>query len=379
MRIFDRYALRSFVRVWIIAFLCVAGLYVVIDLFANLDAFLSYSDQAGGIAAVAVPYYGARVAVFWERSSAVLVLMASLFVVARMHRTREIIAIEAAGISRWRIARPFLLAAVAVSCLAAVSREKLIPRLRDPLSRRPQDWFDASSKKLLPRYDNQTDIYLQGQAVNVAQSSIERPVFRLPSSLSHVGRAIAAERATFLRADAGHPSGYLMENVASPADLDQLPNQSLGDQIVLYTPRDTPWLRSKQCFVVTEVDVEQLVASDAWRRYASTAELIRALRNPSLDYGADVRVAVHQRILQPILDLLVILVGLPVAFLRRSTNVYWAIGQSVLFVAGYFGLLLLCQAMGNNYLIRPALAAWLPVIVLVPMATWSLTSAFWPR
>ncbi|GIW90295.1 MAG: hypothetical protein KatS3mg109_0727 [Pirellulaceae bacterium] len=379
MRLFDRYALASFFRIWIIAFLCLGGLYVIIDLFSNLDDFLAYRDHPGGAARVMYEYYVARLVVFWDRSSAVLALLAALYVLARMQHANEITALEAAGVARWRIGCPFVLAAVALSLLGAAGRETVVPRLRDSLSRRPQDWYRQTAEQLLPRYDNQTDIYLQGRAIQVQQHRIEQPSFRLPSALAALGRELAAQYATYHPEDQLHPAGYLLQGVTEPSDLDRLPSQTVKGRIVVFTPADTPWLQPGQCFVVSRVEPEQLTANDAWRRYASTRQLVRALHNPSLDYGADVRVTVHLRILQPVLDLLVFLVGMPIVFLRRSGNVFWAVGQAVVTVAGYFALLLACQAMGNHYLIRPALAAWLPAMVLAPLAAWNLLGAFGTR
>ena len=77
-------------------------------------------------------------------------------------------------------------------------------------------------------------------------------------------------------------------------------------------PRDTPWLKADQCFVVSDVSFAQLAAGNAWRQFSSTADLIAGLHNPSLDLAADVRVLVHARIVQPFLDMALLCLGLPI-------------------------------------------------------------------
>ena len=57
MRVIDRYVLSLFVKVTVICFLSLAGLYVVIDAFANLDEFLTYGKEQGNTALVLADYY----------------------------------------------------------------------------------------------------------------------------------------------------------------------------------------------------------------------------------------------------------------------------------------------------------------------------------
>ena len=59
-RIIDRYLLRQFVQVYLICFVSLTGLYIVIDAFANLEAFLDYSSGEGTLIGVMSKYYACR-------------------------------------------------------------------------------------------------------------------------------------------------------------------------------------------------------------------------------------------------------------------------------------------------------------------------------
>jgi lipopolysaccharide export system permease protein len=54
--------------------------------------------------------------------------------------------------------------------------------------------------------------------------------------------------------------------------------------------------------------------------------MIRELRNPSSDLGADVRVAIHGRFMQPFLDTTLLFLGLPFVITRTNRNAFIAIG-----------------------------------------------------
>ena len=48
---------------------------------------------------------------------------------------------------------------------------------------------------------------------------------------------------------------------------------------------------------------------------------------------------------------------------------FLAIGLSMILVAWFMGLTMACQYLGSNYyLVSPALAAWLPLMIFVPWA-----------
>ena len=89
MRIIDRYLVASYVRVFLICFVSLTGLYIVIDVFANLEEFLGYGKQQGGLLAVLVDYYGARVFSFFDRISGVLMLAAYLLAIKTKRVAQE--------------------------------------------------------------------------------------------------------------------------------------------------------------------------------------------------------------------------------------------------------------------------------------------------
>ena len=368
MTIFDRYLLRTFVKVLVVSFLSLTGLYVIIDLFGNLEEFISYAEREGSLLAVLGDYYGARVLSFFDRISGLLALIAAIFTITWLQRTNELMAVTAAGIPKARIVRPLIVATAVVAMLAAASREIALPQVRDKLSRNAQDWLGENSAQLTPRRDNQTRILLTGKATVAAYQQITQPSFRLPGSFAQFGRQLVARQANCLPATDEHPRGYLLDGVTQPANIAEIPSALLDDKPVIFSPKDYAWLKPDQCLVASEITFEHLAADQAWRQYSSTAQLIGALRNPSLDYGADTRVTVHRRFVQPVLDVTLLFLGLPLVLTRSNHNVFVAVGQCLLIVAAFFVVVLACQALGNAILISPALAAWLPMLIFAPVA-----------
>ena len=81
------------------------------------------------------------------------------------------------------------------------------------------------------------------------------------------------------------------------------------------------------------------------------------------------QVLLHERIIRPPLDFSLILLGLPLVVNRRGRNLFVMIGAAMLTVLVFFMIKTLANAMGGGgYLLAPAMAAWLPLLLIGPVA-----------
>jgi lipopolysaccharide export system permease protein len=368
MLLLDRYLLRQFLLVFAIAFCSLTGLYIVADALGHLEEFVT---QAGdSLITTMAEYYGYRTIAFFDRTSGILTLIAAMFTLAAFQRHNEMTAVEAAGISKRRIVRPIILAVVTISLVAAASREFVIPQFRDKFSRSAQDLAADSTKRLGPRYDN-NDVFINGRQLRTNQQKIDDPNFRLPPELAHHGRYVVGKTATYQPAMENRPAGFLFEDVTQPENLRDKPSLRLESrEPVLMTPHDTPWLKPNECFVASSVEFDQLVDAASWRQYSATADLIAGLHNRSLDFGADVRVTVHSRLVQPVLDATLLFLGMPLLLRRGNRNVFVAIGLCLLVVIGFLLVVMGCQYLGTSILVSPVVAVWAPLFLFVPLAAW---------
>ncbi|MEX0936901.1 MAG: LptF/LptG family permease [Pirellulales bacterium] len=367
MRIIDRYLLRQFVQSLLICFCSLTGLYIVIDAFANLDQFIEHADQQGSLLAVLGDFYAYQSLAFFDRTSGILALIAAMFTLTWIQRHNELTALLAAGVPKLRVIRPIIIAALCVSLVATIARELVIPQVRHKIARDIDDLSGESAQQLQPRYDNHTDILLGGETTIRRGKRISAPSFMLPYGLDQYGRQLSAEEAVYREANEDHPAGYLLRKVIEPESICQQPTLLKDEKPVIITPPDAPWLEPQECFVVSGVSFEMIEGGATWRDFSSTGELIRGLASSGVDFGADVRVAVHMRFVQPLLDCTLLLLGLPLV-LSRGRNVFVAIGLCVLVGGGFMLVVLACQALGTGSWISPALAAWMPLMIFAPLA-----------
>ncbi len=377
MQLIDRYLLKNFLQALAIFFATFCGLFVVIDAFGNLEEFISEGERQGGLLPVLAQYYGVRSLVIFDRTSGVLMLVAVMFTLTSLERHNELTALMAAGISKGRLAKPLIIGAVGVSIFALANREVIIPHFRQQLSRKTEDFRGEKGQPVQAQYDHRTNVYLSGRSAFLSERRIEKPHFRMPADLSQYGMQLVADDAVYhdeksptnvAVGGAIPPAGYLLRNVSQPTDLNARTSLTLDGNPVLLVPGDTPWLEKNQAFLVSDIPMEQVAGGGAWRRFSSTPEMVQALRSPSTEFGPDVRVAVHARVVSPLMDITLLFLGLPLVLTRENRNIFVAIGMCLGVVGAFFTVVMLCQWLGNNCIITPAAAAWAPLAVFVPAA-----------
>lgn len=375
MLIIDRYITRLFFKILLVAGAGMIGLYVVVDMVGKLDDLIAQGASGGSLHTILLEFYGARILMLFDNVSAPLALIAAVSTLVWMRHRNELTAIQSTGTGPLRVVKPLVFAAIGVSVLSVCSREILIPRFHDRLTRSAQNWDGTQQEPFRPHHDQSTDILIGGRWTLRADRQIVEPVFRLHQPIGQFHRPIVARIANWLPASGDHPAGYLLEDVSKPRNLHECDSVFRGRDPVILSPSDTPWLTANQCFVVSEIDFDRLTTAGSSFRYQSSQHLIRNLRTGRLDYRSVMRVTLHSRIVRPLLDLTLFLMGVSLVLSQRYRNVFVAAGLCAAVVVVFYAVTLVCHAMGNNgYLLSPVVAAWVPLLVFAPCA-YSMTLA----
>lgn len=375
MLLIDRYLLRTFLWVWFICFCSLTGLYIVIDALTNLDEFLRIAEKTQrNFMVVMGDFYMYRALAFFDRTSGILTLIAAMFTLAGLQRYNELTAILAAGVSKWRIVRPIVLAGACIALGASLNRELVMPQQRAKLTRSPQELSASKAKDFQRREDVWSGISLHGRQLDLDTETIIEPSFKVPRYLPDQRTTWSAQTAHYEPATGDRPGGYRLRGVVTPKDVTAEPPLKLADEaqtIAIHTPQSAPWLAADECFVVSEVNFELLVDQNGWRQYASTSELIAALHKQGVGCGNDVRTTVHARLLQPVLDVVLLLLGLPLVLRGLNRNLFIAVGQCVLVVVTFLLISVTSQYLGGSYLVAPVVAAWIPLLFFVPVTVFN--------
>lgn len=379
MTILDRYLITLFVKIFAVCFLSFSGLYVVIDVFTKLDELARLVESGHQWVTLLGEIYGPRVVDIFDKTSAMMALFAAIFALTLMQRRREVTAIVAAGLPMRRVVRPILAVSLVIIAVAAVNREWLLPQMRDSLVRTPQSWSGQKDLPMTVQDDLTTGVRLRGHHLALSTSTVYSPDVQLPVELAPGVTRIRAATAVLMPATDQHPAGLFLDKVGYPKEIYQI-NSIVGDvendsdaPFAVLTPVEHDWLYGGQCFVVCNFDAQQIAYGSKLKEFQTVPEMMAEVRKPQPVFGRSRRLDLHSRILKPILDLTLILLGLPLVISQRGRNVFASAGICLLIVGGFHVAVMLCQSLGNYSLVRPAaLAAWLPMMIFFPFAVLSM-------
>ncbi len=368
----DRYLLFLYSRVFLICFLTLSGLLVVVQVFTNLDEMIAYGKFRGSFILGLAEYFSPYMLSIYDRMCGLLTLLATMFVVAWLYRTHEMTALLAAGISKGRIIRPIMILSAVLILFAAVSRELLIPNYASMLSKTPQELLGESIRPIRPTEDIEMGVLIAGRNLQPANSIIVQPIFRFLGPAAALTPQITGGSAKFLLEDENHPQGYLVENAKGTEPLAGKTSVRTDQGVFLLLPLDTPWLKPNECFIPSKLEYDLLRGGGA-KQFSSTSDLIWRMQNQSHYYGADLTVAVHTRLIQPLLDFTQLLLGIPMILSNRNRNLVSMMLSCVISFAAFFGISIGLHALGaNETILTPATAAWAPLLIFGPYA-WAQT------
>ncbi len=358
MKILDRYIAVNFLVGYAIAFCVLIGLWTIIDLFVNLDEFAERMDM--GVWAVAkniVTYYGLNVTLYFRDLAGVITVVAASFSLGRMVRTNELVAMIASGVSAQRIVGPVLVLAILFTGLWVVDQEIIIPSISDKLVRSHsdvpgQEYFKAEfivdgngSLIYSTRFDVKTSAFQRPMIIT-------RQVTDRPGIWEVTGR-ITADQAVFNPQTGewdlvnGVFIGTGMQDVIRPVKSYSAPN---------LLPKDVPILcESKHASLFSSRQLSSLAAQNT--KIRDVAQLC------SLK---------HFRITDPIINLTMLMVSLPVLISRDPRSMKSRILTSFALTATCFVVTFICKMLATEIVIAgrvmPELWAWLPLFIFVPVA-----------
>src|SRR6266536_3072279 len=128
-KLLDRMLIFNYVKAYLICLVSLLGLYIVVDLFTNVDDFAQHRNGLLPVLSSIAKYYGVQITVIFDRLCEVIALLAAMFTVAWIQRNNELIPLLSAGVSTHRVVRPVVLSACLMMGLSVVNQEIIIPRL----------------------------------------------------------------------------------------------------------------------------------------------------------------------------------------------------------------------------------------------------------
>ncbi|AWM36112.1 putative permease YjgP/YjgQ family protein [Gemmata obscuriglobus] len=357
MTAIDRMFLWTFFRSYIIVLISLVGLFIVIDLFTHLDAFV---NKPGGFVASArhiTYYYGNRVPEYFDLFGNFVTLIAGAFTVAWMQRNNELLPLLSAGVPTRRAIRPVFLGAAVTLALGPLNQEFLIPEVADALTSQRDDPDQAKAQSLMGAYDS-SGIHFEGLAGFRKDKLVKKMCVTFPEHSRSGMVHLTAQEAVFRPKQGDDPltGGWLLT--------DATPDTFTGE-----IPLNLTVLGTGRFFVkVQDADYDAVCRGGAWYIYAATSDLQTMLVDPEPRRRGKLAVLFHTRVTRPLVGMVMVVFGLAVILGNPNRHVIISSGLCLIVSAATFLFVIACKYLGDQDVLPPPLAAWLPVILFGPPA-----------
>jgi lipopolysaccharide export system permease protein len=354
MKILDRYLIISLLLPFAFclgAFFC---LWIVFDLFDIIGDLVTAKASLWFI----VQFYGVQIPRIAQIILPPSFFFSCVYLLAYMSSRRELVATMAAGISLYRIAAPFLIVSILVSCIQYAFYFNLTPGsksrvdgLKSILAQRPEAQ-DIYQKVLYKNPANGAMWFIS--EINLTEGSFKQAEILNVDEIGRDREKLFIARGTF---KGKYWDLFNVRKVTFNADGSGRPAQDI-DQLDALSLNETP---------------EQLVATLRPAEELSWMELhqfINAKYRPSPNRMAPYQMEYFYRMTYPLISPILCLFAFAfgISFERHAKTS--SLASCLLLLFGLLIFLNISVALGNGKRLDPALAAWSTILLFGSIGSW---------
>ncbi|NIP25540.1 MAG: LptF/LptG family permease [Phycisphaerae bacterium] len=362
MKLLDKYIAKNFFIGYSIVFCVMIGLRIVIDLFLSLDEFTEHTNL-GTLAVVKhiLSFYALHSTLYFRDFAGMITVFAAVFSLFKMVRNNELVAVMASGVSLKRVICPIVLLALLMTGLFVIDQELIIPPLSDKLVRRQDAVPGQESYDIEFLIDGKGSL-IRSPKFDVKTSTLHNPhiIIRRKKDNSLIwdviGR-ISADKAVY---DPNIGEWILTNGWLTEKDPRKSPRPYVSYKSDI-TPKDIPVRRKSRHLALLSL-----------RQLAVLAAQRTKIKDKAQLYSQK-----HFRITEPIINLAMLMVCLPILVCRDPKSMKSAVAISFGVTMACFITTFVCKMLATEVFfdrVIPELWAWMPVVIFMPIAFIELDS-----
>jgi lipopolysaccharide export system permease protein len=362
MKILDKYIAKNFLIGYGISFAVLIGLRVLIDLFVNIGEFAEHKELSSiAIALNILSYYGLQSVLYFRDFAGIITVFAAVFSLTRLVRNNELIAIMASGVSLKRIIVPIVILSIVFTFLLVIDQELIIPPLAPKLVRSHDDLPGEETYDV--EFINDTNgSLINAKKFDVKTSTLHQPTIytrqKIPNTLDGwtVTARITAKQAVY----------------NTEKERWDLINGIFTEKTHAKPPVDIAFFESD--ITPSDIPIRQQAGNKTMLSWRQLTKL--ALAGTKIKDVAQLYSEKHFRITDPLINLVMLLISLPILVVRDPGTMKTSIMISFAFTAVCYIFTFICKLLAAEVLfdIMPEVWAWLPIIIFFPVAFVELDS-----
>jgi len=339
IRVADKYFLGSFIKTLLFSQLSFIVIYLVVDFVGYLDMFI---DEKAPVSVILLYYYYYLPYII-VLAMPLSMLMASLYSTGQFVRYGELTALKSAGLSLYRVFLPVYIFSVIVSLFSFGFGESVVPD-----SQRKKSNLQRYAINKVPRRISlsQSNIHLQdsqNRIVTIANyDGLNKTAYQV-SVLERKNNMVITQinAATMIPVDSGW-------------QLREVKKRDFANGEEMYSELDGLIVGD---FSFSHTDLERIQIKPDEMNIVELRGYITKLQNmgsPFTKWNVDY----HHKIAFPFANLVVVLLGLPLATRSWKGGTAVGFGLSLFICFLYYIVMILSNALGYKGTIPPLAAAW---------------------
>ena len=341
MKVLDRYILREFFKILVLAIVGSTLLSILVDFIEKIDTFI---DKGAAFSDVTLFYlfHTPYVAILTFPAAT---LIATIFTVGQCNRWNELVAMKASGISLYRTLLPLLTASFFISILVLIVGETVLPRTNE----RKRMIYDHQILKRAKRGEEITSLRYQGrqgvlysiQRFHPDEGRMEEVTLVKKDDRGKLIYRIDANRGEWKGDRWLLKNGYLRYFTAR--------EEETTFRFALLTSRDLE--ERPEDFTQPPKNPEDM-------NYFELSRYIDRLRRGGGSILKD-EVYLRLKLAFPFANLIIVLFGAPLATISKKGGTAANFGVSLIIFIFFWGFIHISRAMGESGTVSPIVSAWL--------------------
>lgn len=344
----DRYIIFQFIKNLLFALLCFILIFILVDLFENLDKFIDNKMSFGMV----MDYYVNFIPEIIRLVSPISMLLATLFTVGSMINYNEIIAVKNAGISLMRFMAPFMLVAIVVTGFSIYFNNWVVPEANKKKFFIERNYMKKNkttvslNKLYFQDTKNQLILIDNFSEVDLSANRVAIQLFN-PDSLTILTKRVDAQKMRWI------DNAWYLIKATERTFTDSSENLQSYDSIKV---TDVGGLNPIN-LVPQQIVKKQLKPDEM--NYTELDDFIESMRRGGQDVDRQL-VDFYSKISFSFSNLIVVIFGMSISTgSKRRKGLALQFGISILVSFVYLGFVKISQSFGYNGDLNPLLTAWL--------------------
>jgi lipopolysaccharide export LptBFGC system permease protein LptF len=339
----------------------------------NLDEFTEHPnlDTPAVIKNVLI-FYCLNSTLFFRDFAGMITVVAAAFSFGKMVRSNELVAVMASGVSLKRLIGPIVFLALLLTGVLVIDQELIIPPLADKLVRSHDDVPGQESYDVRFISDGK-DSLICSLKFDVETSTLYNPTILLRRETSRAGiwevtGRIDAEKAVY-NSETGQWDLYSRD----PETSEWVPYGLLTEKGYTKSVRQIASYSSD----ITAKDIPVRCKSEHKTLLSLRQLTALAAQKTKIRDVAQLSSQKHFRITDPLINLVMLMISLPILVCRDPKSMKSAVMISFAVTGACFITTFVCKILATEVVfdrVMPALWAWLPVFIFLPVAFIELDS-----